>query len=71
LLKADYEARLRRAGFEDISFETTRSYDRDAVAAMAQSVRASQGGPEGVLAHLDELDGAVVSAFIRARRPRV
>jgi SAM-dependent methyltransferase len=69
LVKHDYEAKLRAAGFTDISFETTRSYDREAVAEMAQSVPASEGGPAAVLAHLDELDGAVVSAFIRATRP--
>jgi ubiquinone/menaquinone biosynthesis C-methylase UbiE len=69
LVKHDYEAKLQAAGFTDISFETTRSYDRNAVAEMAQSVPASEGGPAAVLEHLDELDGAVVSAFIRAKRP--
>jgi SAM-dependent methyltransferase len=69
LVKSDYEQKLRAAGFTDISFETTRTYDRGDVAAMARSVPESDGGPEAVLAHLDALDGAVVSAFIRARRP--
>jgi ubiquinone/menaquinone biosynthesis C-methylase UbiE len=69
LVKHDYEAKLQAAGFTDISFETTRSYDRNSVAEMAQSVPASEGGPAAVLEHLDELDGAVVSAFIRAKRP--
>ena len=69
LVKSDFEAKLAAAGFEDISFEVTRSYDRDAVAEMANCVPADEGGPESVLEHLDVLDGAVVSAFIRARRP--
>ena len=68
LERSDYAARLARAGFTDISFEVTRAYDRQAVLEMAESVPASEGGPAVVHAHLDELDGAVVSAFVRARR---
>jgi len=69
LLKDDYAAKLNDAGFEDVSFEVTRSYDGEAVAEMAQSVPGDEGGPDAVLEHLDVLDGAVASAFIRARRP--
>lgn len=68
LVRDDYAARLANAGFEDISFEVTRTYDRDAVAEFADAVPEGEGGPERLLEHLDELDGAVVSAFIRARR---
>jgi SAM-dependent methyltransferase len=69
LQKDDYAAKLKNAGFEEVSFEVTRSYDREAIAEMANCVPRNEGGPEAVLEHLDMLDGAVVSAFIRARRP--
>ncbi len=69
LVRDDYAARLANAGFEDVSFEVTRSFDRDALAEMARSVPAEEGGPDRVLEHLDLLDGTIVSAFIRARRP--
>ncbi len=69
LVRDDYEARLASAGFADVTFEITRTYNRDDVAGMAESVPASEGGPTAVLAHLDELDGLVASAFIRARKP--
>lgn len=68
LQRSDYAARLERAGFTDVSFEVTRAYDREAVMEMATSVPTSEGGPGMVLQHLDELDGAVVSAFVRARK---
>ena len=68
LEKTDYATRLAKAGFTDISFEVTRRYDRQAVLDMAQSIPASEGGPAVVDEHLDQLDGAVVSAFVRARR---
>ncbi|HKK71116.1 MAG TPA: arsenite methyltransferase [Candidatus Krumholzibacteria bacterium] len=64
----DYRARLERAGYTDVSFEITREYSRDDIAGMAESVPASEGGPQRVIDHLDEIDGAVVSAFVRARR---
>ena len=64
----DYRAKLEAAGFTDVSFEITREYSRDDIAGMAQSVPAEEGGPDRVLEHLDAIDGAVVSAFVRARR---
>jgi SAM-dependent methyltransferase len=69
LVKSDYERRLRAAGFTDVSFEITRTYDRDAIAGMAAAIPAKEGGPATVLAHLDELGGVACSAFVRARRP--
>lgn len=69
LLRDEYQRLLEAAGFLDVSFEITRRYGRDDLAEMARSVPADQGGPESVLARLDELEGAVASAFIRARRP--
>lgn len=69
LIKDDYEAKLKAAGFKDVSFETTRSYDREAIIEMAKCVPSEEGGPEAVLEHLDLLEDVVSSAFIRARRP--
>jgi SAM-dependent methyltransferase len=69
LQEEDYAAKLKDAGFQNVSFEVTRSYDAEAIAEMAKCVPSGEGGPETVLEHLDVLDGAVVSAFIRARRP--
>ena len=70
LERDDYAAKLKDAGFQDVSFEVTRTYDAEAVGEMAQSVPSIEGGPEAVLEHLEVLDGAVVSAFIRACRGR-
>jgi len=69
LVRGDYEARLVDAGFEDISIEITRSYDREAVVEMAGCIPEDEGGPERMLEHADLIDGAVASAFIRARKP--
>jgi len=69
LVRDDYRARLEAAGFTEVSFEVTRTYAREAVIEVAGGMPASEGGPSAVLDHLDELDGAVVSAFIRARKP--
>ena len=68
LVKDNYAAKLEAAGFDQVGFEVTRVYDRQAVAEMAASVPISEGGPQAVMRHLDELEGAVVSAFIRARK---
>jgi arsenite methyltransferase len=65
LVETDYVARLRAAGFQDISIEPTRIYTREDTAEMASSSSCC-GGDLG--ASLNALDGAVMSAFIRARR---
>ncbi len=66
LLDTAYAAKLAAAGFEAAEIEPTRTYDRSDVEALAQS-----GAREG--ADRDEivaaLDGAIMSAFIRARKP--
>ena len=69
LVQSEFEAKLVEAGFEDVSFEITRRYDRDALVEMADCIPAEEGGPAGVLNHLELLDGAVASAFVRARKP--
>jgi SAM-dependent methyltransferase len=66
LVEADYVARLRAAGFEDVTVEPTRVYTRNDAAEMASS-SACCGGDLG--STLAGLDGAIMSAFVRARRP--
>lgn len=64
LVESDYVARLRAAGFTDVSVEPTRIYDREDTAEMASSCCGGDLRPT-----LAGLDGAVMSAFIRARKP--
>jgi arsenite methyltransferase len=66
LVESDYVAKLRVAGFQDISIEPTRVYTRQDAAEMA-STSCCGGGDLGPT--LSALDGAVMSAFIRAKRP--
>jgi len=65
LLESEYVAKLRAAGFTDIEVEPTRIYTKDDTAEMATSACC---GAESVAA-LESLDGAVMSAFIRAKKP--
>jgi ubiquinone/menaquinone biosynthesis C-methylase UbiE len=65
LVDADYVAKLRAAGFADVTVEQTRIYSKDDAAEMASS-SCCGADLEPTLA---ALDGAVMSAFIRARRP--
>ena len=64
LVDVDYEAKLRAVGFADVGLEPTRVYTRDDVAEMADS----SSSPETEAA-LRDLEGAVMSAFVRARKP--
>jgi len=66
LVEGDYIAKLRGAGFQDITVEPTRVYGKEDAAEMAATSSCCGGDLSGVLAGLD---GAVMSAFIRARRP--
>ncbi len=66
LVEADYLSKLRAAGFQDIAIEPTRVYTREDTAEMA-STSSCCGSDLG--ATLSALDGAVMSAFIRAKRP--
>jgi ubiquinone/menaquinone biosynthesis C-methylase UbiE len=63
LLESDYVQKLRAAGFSEIEIEPTRIYTKADTAEMATS-----SGPELDLA-LDALDGVVMSAFVRAKKP--
>jgi ubiquinone/menaquinone biosynthesis C-methylase UbiE len=65
LLESEYVAKLRAAGFTDIEVEPTRIYTNDDAAEMATS---SCCGAETETA-LKSLEGAVMSAFIRAKKP--
>ncbi len=66
LLEAEYVAKLRAAGFADIQVEPTRVYTKEDAAEMAASECC--GGAD-LAATLGTLDGALMSAFIRARKP--
>lgn len=65
LLDADYEAKLHAAGFVDISIEPTRVYDRDDVKAMAADINLPTDVDESTIT---ALDGAIMSAFVRASK---
>jgi len=65
LVETEYAAKLRAAGFGDVSIEATRVYDKDDVTEMAETSCFSGDLTE----HLAGLEGAVMSAFIRARKP--
>jgi SAM-dependent methyltransferase len=71
LLDTDYVARLTAAGYADAEVEVTRRYDRQEIAELADGIPA-QEIPEGmdVARIIEALDGAVASAFIRARKPQ-
>lgn len=66
LLEGDYRDRLLRTGFAGVSIEPTRVYTREDAEAAVESACGS-GGCCGSMA--EELDGALMSAFIRAVKP--
>jgi len=63
LLERDYAAGLERAGFVDVRIQPTRVYDRGAMEEMARGAGCGEG------LDVTALDGAMMSAFIRARKP--
>jgi SAM-dependent methyltransferase len=63
LSEADYRAKLARAGFADIDLEVTRVYDVED----ARTFLAGEGLDVDAVAA--EIDGKVVSAFVRAAKP--
>jgi ubiquinone/menaquinone biosynthesis C-methylase UbiE len=65
LLESEYVAKLRAAGFTDIEVEPTRIYTKEDATEMATG--ACCGGE--MMTALGSLDGAVMSAFIRAKKP--
>ena len=64
LLESEYVAKLRAAGFTDVEVEPTRIYTRDDAAEMASSCCGAE-----TESALKALDGAMMSAFIRAKKP--
>jgi SAM-dependent methyltransferase len=67
LLEADYVAKLGAAGFTAVGVEPTRIFGREDAADLASAASSCCGGD--VEATLAALDGAVMSAFVRARKP--
>ena len=61
--ETEYVQRLARAGFVDISVEPTRIYNIED----AREFLATEGIDVDAIA--PEVDGKVMSAFVRARRP--
>ncbi len=70
LLESEYESKLRAAGFGDVGIEPTRIYDHDATREMAEATEGFNGGGPEVERLLAELDGAIMSAFVRATKPQ-
>ena len=66
LLETDYVAKLAAAGFGEVGVEPTRVYGVDDAREMAAGLSCCGGDVESALG---SLDGAVMSAFIRARKP--
>jgi ubiquinone/menaquinone biosynthesis C-methylase UbiE len=64
LVESEYVGKLRSAGFRDVTVEPTRIYDKAAAAEMASSCCGAD-----LSETLAALDGAIMSAFIRARKP--
>ena len=62
---------LAVAGFEQIGIEAVHVFDRGDITRMAEDLQLSRDLPAtlDVDAAFDELDGAVMSAFVRARKP--
>jgi len=65
LLEIEYVDKLRATGFTDIKVEPTRIYTKEDTAEMASSACCDAE----TAAALRALDGAVMSAFIRATKP--
>lgn len=64
LVKTDYEAKLKAAGFVDIEFEVTRTYSADDAREIVSGTE-----PDDADAQLKAIDGAAMSCFIRAVKP--
>ena len=68
LLEYDYQVKLAGAGFVDIEIEPTRVYTRDDAAEIVGENSCCGGG----VMDFDpaEIDGTIMSAFVRATKPR-
>jgi arsenite methyltransferase len=71
LTEAACRRQLSAAGFDDVAVEVTRALHRADLQAMVDNVESGTlPGDLDMAATLDELDGVVRTAFIRARKPR-
>jgi len=62
-----YRSLLREAGFVDIDIEVTRRYSLDEIAVSGASRSVATLSP----GECREVDGRFISAFVRARKPRI
>jgi len=71
LVVADYESKLRAAGFEDVSIEPTRVFGRGDIDALAAELSVDTGTFQGVDRNevMTEVTASVISASIRGRKP--
>jgi SAM-dependent methyltransferase len=71
LVDDDYRAGLAAAGFTEISIEPMQVYERDDVARLATDLAAAVDIPADLDlgTAIDEVSGAVMSAFVRASKP--
>ena len=71
LVVEDYAAKLRAAGFADVSIEPTRVFENEDVIALAAELSVDADLPEGTDRDkvMAEVAGSVLSAFVRARKP--
>jgi SAM-dependent methyltransferase len=70
LTEAACRGQLSAAGFDDVAVEVTRALHRADLQAMVDNVEpGTLPGDLDMAATLDELDGVVRTAFIRARKP--
>jgi arsenite methyltransferase len=71
LVEHEYRELLQSAGFEDVEIQQARVYDRSDLVSVAGDAVTGYHLPATVDADgtLDELDGAVMSAFVRGRKP--
>jgi len=66
-----YEAKLRSAGFDDVSIEPTRVYEEDDIVALAAELSVDLGLTDDMVRGdvMTELRGSIMSAFVRGRKP--
>src|SRR6266542_4892649 len=71
LLDADYQAKLHAAGFQAADIQTTHVFDRADITRIADDPAIAGEIPPDIdpEATITALDGAVTSAFVRARKP--
>jgi len=66
LVESDYRTELSEVGFHDVDIQITHLHDRASLAEMGRQLELPAGFDAD--AALDEIDGAIANAFIRARR---